>query len=123
MRRFTAIAAALTMLLANVARANASCESSSDHRVSQAEQSLPHHEAQLEHGVRDHENASQEAEPPCEEALERDCCQALASCSTMFSAEDGAFAAPTLFHDAPVIAISRSLPSRSTAPEPPPPKA
>lgn len=72
-----------------------------------------------------HDGAAPADETPCQTPVSPDCCQALASCAPMLSMDDGSdtITAPAIVHVTIAAAVSERPLSRSTAPEPPPPKA
>lgn len=61
---------------------------------------------------------------PCDTPSAPECCQALASCASILSVAEGADGVTPLIVHATIAAAASERPfSRSSAPEPPPPKA
>jgi hypothetical protein len=114
MRRFAAFAVALTMLHLNTVRADAACATHEDAAA----------DAGGTHDGMSHETDAPAEQAPCDAPAQQDCCLAFAACSVVLSAEASALVDVSVSHPASVVAgISERPASRSTAPEPPPPKA
>ena len=110
-RRPIALLLALVMLHLTVARADAVC--------------AMHHEAPATaHEGMDHGGAPAE-KAPCDAPMSAEYCQTLASCAPVLSLNEalGAIAAPAIVPTTIALAVVERPLSRSTAPEPPPPKA
>jgi hypothetical protein len=112
-RRLVSLLLAVAMLHLTVARVDAAC-AMHDGAATQSS-----HEG-MQHGDAD----APAEKAPCETPAAPDCCQALASCAPVLSIAEGAdVITPLIVHATIAAAVSERPLSRSTAPEPPPPKA
>ncbi len=116
LRRLAAFAIALTMLHLNMVRADGACAAHAGHSAAS--------ENSLSHEGMSHEAGMQTDQAPCETPSQPDCCQALASCAPVLAMDARSeVAAGVAQHVAMIAAFNQQPASRSTAPEPPPPKA
>ena len=112
------------MLHLNLVRADVTCASHSGAPTRHAshESAAMHHDAAArgDHGVTDHgitEDAS------CETPVLGDCCPAVSSCAPVIGMLSGSDASAILpWHHTIAPAVQLRLHTRSTAPEPPPPR-
>jgi hypothetical protein len=112
-RPLVALLLAVAMLHLSVARVDAECAM---HDVAPAGSD----HAGMDHG----EGNAPAEETPCDTPSSPDCCQSLASCAPVLSIAEGAdVIAPLIVHATISAAVIERPLSRSTAPEPPPPKA
>ena len=112
MRRLVALLLALALLHLNVERVDAACAT--------------HHPAPAAgHEGMHHDGSAPTERTPCDTPVSSDCCQALASCASVLSLDAGSdtMASPAIVPLTIAAAVSERPLSRSTAPEPPPPKA
>ena len=111
-RRTVALLLALAMLHLNVERADAACAKHQDAPAAD-------HEG-MQHGA-----DAPADQTPCETPASPDCCQALASCAPVLGIDAGSttISSSTIVPMTIVAAVIERPLSRSTAPEPPPPKA
>lgn len=113
-KRLSAVVLAFTMLHLTVALANADC-------------SMHEHDAAAgAHAGMHHDGGHAPAEKtPCDTPVAPKCCQALVSCAPILAIDEGSEVVTTVaIAHAPIAAAVSERPlSRSTAPEPPPPKA
>ena len=110
-RRLAALLLATAVFHLSVARADAAC-------------AMPQHDAPAaDHEGMDHGAGPTTEETSCETPLS-ECCQALVSCAPTLSFSEARLVTdlPTVHMTVVSAVIERPL-SRSTAPEPPPPKA
>jgi len=119
-RRLVGLTLAAAMLQVNIARADSVC---ADH-AHMASQTTP---AEHAHSGHHHMSASAKtvaSDKDCETPAQRDCCQALVSCSIVLGLDDGSrtFDLATS-HDRVAVTAQTAPISRVTAPEPPPPRA
>lgn len=109
-RRLIALVIAFAMLHLSVARADAVCEMHG------------HGAPATSHEGMQHDVPAEDAS--CETPLSPDCCQAVVSCAPVLDLSESRSVANTaIVHMAIAAAVIERPQSRSTAPEPPPPKA
>ena len=111
-RRLVAPLLAFAMLHLNVARVDATC-AMHDHDA-----------ASTSHAGMQHDAGAPAEETACETPASPECCLALASCApTLGADEESTSVTAAIVHMTIAAAVTERPLSRSTAPEPPPPKA
>lgn len=120
MRRFTALGLAAFMLHLNVVRADVACAA---HGTSSAQDVPTQHDMAGMHGGDDSRSDSGAEQADCETPAQRDCCQAVTSCSPVLGfGVETVIAERIPTHDSAGTRYTTHPLSRSTAPEPPPPR-
>ena len=112
-RRLAAFGLAATIMHLNVARADVVCAAHGDMSAHTAhvDDAAP---GQSERGPSD---------AKCDSPSQRDCCEAMVSCSIVLGMGDAVRVAPAMASQATVVVASVSAPaSRVAAPDPPPPR-
>jgi hypothetical protein len=120
LKRIAAVILALPLLQLNVARAAIACDRHGGDGTAKAAASA--HDSHAMHGPRAQHAATDEI--PLGDTTRPEECEAMASCSFVFGAEDAQPLAGGIVVRESRLSASASAPrSRISAPEPPPPKA
>lgn len=120
LKRIAAVILALPLLQLNVARAAIACDRHGGDGTAKPAASVPDSHAM--HGPRAQHAATDEI--PLGDTTRPEGCEAMASCSFVFGAEDAQpLVGRIVAHEARLLSSSSAPRSRNSAPEPPPPKA